>query len=46
MNLRAGEWDVTKAMEILTKFYSLGVDYKQYVRNSIPSKYYKVRLII
>lgn len=25
-------------MDILTKFYSLGVDYKQYVRHSIPSK--------
>merc|ERR1711990_152005 len=36
--LRAGEWDVTKAMEILSKFYSLGVDYKQYVQHSIPSK--------
>ena len=39
-NPRAGEWDVTKAMDILTKFYSLGVDYKQYVRHSIPSKYF------
>jgi len=36
--LRAGEWDLTKAMEIVQKFQDLGVNYKKYVEKSIPSK--------
>ena len=37
--IRAGEWDLTKAMEIVQKFQDLGVNYKKYVEKSIPSKY-------
>ena len=35
---RAGEWDLSKAMDVLDKFYSIGINYKKYVERSLPSK--------
>jgi len=40
--LRAGEWDLSKAMDVLDKFYSIGINYKKYVERSLPSKLDKV----
>jgi len=40
--LRAGEWDLTKAMDVVNKFQELGANYKKYVEKSIPSKLSRV----
>ena len=34
---RAGEWNIERALDILSKFHDLGVNYKKYVEKSIPS---------
>ena len=39
MYLRAGNWDVKVALELLKSFYNFGRDFRECVKASLPSKY-------
>ena len=39
MHLRAGNWDVKMALELLKSFFNFGRDFPECVKASLPSKY-------